>query len=108
MAEKALLALGSMSRYIRDSNPTLSLNITLFLHDMLENYHSASPIKPSTQPCRVMTIINSIGNAADNTSIDIVKTHAFGADEFQQDIRTQLAAIRTLSRYSNTEVSAKK
>ena len=51
-----------------------------------------------------MTIINSISNAADNSSIDIVRSHAMGQDT-SHNLKVQLAAIRALSRYSSTDVS---
>ncbi len=92
-----------MSHYIRDSSPTLSSKVTQFLHDMLEDCISASSSVES-QPCSLMTIINSISNAADNTSIDIVKTHAYGINELQ-DLRAQLAALRALSHHQNSEVN---
>ena len=98
-----------MARYVRDNNPTLSSNVTQFLHNMLEEYtsHSTTVDQSQLSSCGLMTIINSIGNAADNTSVNIVKTHAYGINEMQQDLGAQLAALRALSHHQSDEVNAR-
>ena len=60
---------------------------------------------PGPQSCKLITIINSLGNAADNTSKDILKEHASGAGK-QTDLRAQLAAIRAMAQHYNLEVNA--
>ena len=99
LKEMALLTLGSMSRNIRQKDAYLSSNITQFLHNMVNEY------KLGTQKqCRLMTIINSIANAADNTSIDVIKDHV----SEDTDLRTQMAAIRALARIHVQNVSCAK
>lgn len=98
--ERILLALGSISRNIQAINSTVSSNIAEFLNNILSGH-----INGTSRPYRLSAIIHSIGNAAHDTLIDVIKSTASAEnDGFAINTEAQLAAIRALSKYPFNKV----
>ena len=99
---KALLALGSMSKFSREQDPALSSDIVLYLHHLLEK-HALDTNTAFQSSHDYITLLNSIGNTGDNSSRDTLHKHAKG-EAGLTELNIQHAAIRGLREHHDKDV----
>ena len=102
---KALLALGSMSKYSREQDPVLSSDIVLYLHHLLEKHarKALGTDTPFQSSHDYITLLNSIGNTGDSSSRDTLHKHAKG-EAGLRELNIRHAAIRGLREHHDKEV----